>query len=83
MIGVERPRSAACRASPGGSDRRPVLEQPGADGALVRVRGLVEAIGAEQLHRPLGVAHPGQRQHLQVADRALSSPSAMAETVRS
>jgi len=69
MIGLVR---ALDRLLPVGARRRgkrAILEQPRPDRPLVGIVRPVEPISREQPHRPLGVAHPGQGEHLLVADR--------------
>ena len=69
VIGVVRADDRLLPPGAGRRGERAVLEQPRPDRPLMRVVRPVQPVSREQPHRPLGVAHPGQREDLLVADR--------------
>ncbi len=70
VIGLERPLHRFLPRRAGGHVEGAVLEDPRADRALVDIARAFEPVFGEFRHRPVGVAHAGERQDLLVSDGA-------------
>ena len=70
VIGLERPLHRRLPRRARGRVEGAVLQMRRADRALVDIARAFEPVIGELLHRPLGVAHPRQREDLLVADGA-------------